>query len=1465
MDVQAVLTRSAILVTYPHRSLGLTGACCDRDTLGRVVKTVVGLWVVSGYAPAQTERESNLETGKKKDERGQANSLEFTVLKRRFTNGLLLLVWAALLARPVSAADALTETQLELFETRIRPVLVEQCYTCHNSTARAEGGLAVDQRDAFLRGGDGGVIVVPGRPGESRLLAILRHEVDDLKMPRDAGKLAGNVVADFEKWIVMGAPDPRDHAPSADELATATSWEKIFASRKKWWSFQPVRPVEPPVVEDSRWSEHPVDRFVMTRLQEQGLMPADRASPRVLLRRVTFALTGLPPTPQAMSTFLADTSPNAFEKVVDRLLDSPQFGERWARHWMDLVRYCESHGSQGDPQLPYAFRYRDYLIRALNADVPYDQLVREHLAGDLLAEPRWNTTLRLNESVIGPAHLRMVELGYVPVDALDDQVKVVNNQIDVYSKAFLGLTASCARCHNHKFDPISQEDFYALYGIFVSSRPSQVLIDEPALLDKNRDALSQLKQKIRTGLAAAWLEAASEFSVRLQEETKRQTQLGELAARQLRVHKAVAEIENRARALVLKARGKSGGKSLPAPDARWSFDGDARDSVGEYHGELRSGAKVRGGRLILDGVAANVRTASLDRQVHEKTLEAWVALANLQQRGGGVIGLDTPGGQFFDSIVFGELNPQHWMAGSDFYRRSQDPGGAEETAQASELIHLAIVYAKDNSITVYRNGQPYGTTYRKGTLHPFLKGKSRFLFGQRLSGVNPPLAGEVEEARAYFKALSPTEVATSFQAGPAGVTAEELAAVLTVEQRDRLAELHAAGQRVGEELAGLRVKAGDPWTSALADASSDSTNPLHPWHQSLAQGAAEKPHVLRERWTKLADYWAAELRSRREFNQSHYENLWDLRGEQQRLWFRYGSMLDAAGRKDPTEVPDTIPARNGAFSIAPDGNRVVRGILPAAVYTHGLSSRHTGMLTSPRFLIETDNIFVRVMGRNSWVRLAIENYPHGNGGIYPAARLDQDEVGWVRLDTAYRKGSHAHLEVFTVDGNYGDPAQRLFFGAAQVVSGKRAELPRELAVPIASLLKGAPPASLHELAIRYGDQLRRVVQAWQEQSLSDDDRAFLDFFVRQRLLPTTIAELPQLRELVERYRQLENAIPVPRRVPGMREAAAFDQPLFERGQHTRPGPTVPRRGLSVLGTAPFATSQSGRLQLAEQTVSAANPLAARVMVNRLWHYLFGQGIVATVDNFGQLGEQPTHPELLDYLANRFSMDEKWSTKKMIRLMVTSQAWQQASVASAAARQLDPGNDWLSHMPVRRLEAEAIRDALLATSGQLNPMLYGPGVNVYFVKKTENGGYPKGPLDGDRRRSVYLRIRRNAHNPFLEVFDAPKPSTTRGRRDITNVPAQSLTMLNDPFVIDQSAKWAAALIGDGRASAQRVRYMFEVALSREPDSAELSIALEYLAEHATAQGVAAPDITGNAQIWQDFAQSLFCLKEFIYVR
>jgi hypothetical protein len=1380
--------------------------------------------------------------------------------------------------RLAATVKAKADDRIEFFEAKIRPILVEHCYACHNSTRKAAGSLVLDHRKGLRRGGDGGKIVVPGRPEQSRLLAILRHEVPGLKMPRDGAKFEASVVADFKRWIATGAFDPRDTPPSADELARATSWEATFAKRRRWWSFQPVVKPATPEARSGEWSVHPVDRFLLAAMNSHGLAPAAAADKRTLLRRVSFVLTGLPPTPAEIRDFLTDESDTAFEAVVDRLLESPRFGERWARHWMDLVRYCESHGSQGDPQLANAYRYRDYLVRAFNNDVPYDQLVREHIAGDLLPEPRFNIEEQFNESAIGPAHLRMVELGFVPVDALEDQVKVVDNLIDVYSKTFLGLTASCARCHNHKFDPISQEDFYALYGVFVSGRPGQILIDSPKTLDRHRAELTALKQTIREGLGTAWLEAAAGIGDRFHSEGGRAERVAGLRARLKTLSKNIATIEGPAKVRVLKRRpiqpkpgpGKSPagekkppGKrraaprpapsqptTLPAPFARWSFDSDARDSVGSHHGQLLDGAIVRDGRLILDGRASSMRTSPLRQDIREKTLEAWVSLARFDQRGIGVIGLDTPGDQFFDSIVFGEVKPRHWMAGSDFFRRTREPGGPEETTPPDKLIHMVIVYARDNSVTLYRNGRIYGKPYTRGKLQLFEKGKSRFLFGQRLSGVNPPLAGEIEEARAYTQALTAAEVATSFEVGPKGVSTEELLAVLDARQRRELTTLHESRRRIRVELEKLDPMAGgktDPWAKAFEDARTNKENPLHVWVRSFVGGVPVGTVALQKQWREQAGYWRKELKTRRESNDSNFTEVWDLKGDGRDEWFGYG-----------TGFPDrkVRPTAHGGFLIESNGDAVVKGVHTAGVFSSRLSTRHTGVLMSPRFVISSNSISVRALGSNSRVRLVIENYPLGNGGIYPARPLDRDQFGWHVLNSKYRIGQHAHLEFVT------NPADRAHFAVDRIVASDALQPPLASTVPILCLLEGEAPASVGQLVARYSGRLRQTVRSWQSGTASTNEIAFLDFFVRRGLLPITIGELPHLGESVKRFRWLENQLPVPRRAPGVLETVAYNQPLFEGGRHTRPAQTVPRRGLSLFGDQPFRTTDSGRLQLAEQTASATNPLTPRVMVNRLWHHVFGRGIVATVDNFGHLGAPPSHPQLLDHLAARF-VKNGWSIKRMLKHLVTSTAFRQSSRASGFALENDPGNRFLSHMPVRRLDADAIRDSILAVSGQLDTKMYGPGIDVYYTSKTEGGG-PKGPLDGGRRRSVYLRIRRNAHNPFLEAFDAPKPTTTRGRRDVTNVPAQSLTMLNDPFVIDQAAKWSGDLVGRQPAPRDCVEEMYERAFARSPTASESRATLEYVAasekEHADV-----PDETARRRlVWQDVAHALFCLKEFIYV-
>ncbi|MEM7235361.1 MAG: DUF1549 domain-containing protein [Planctomycetota bacterium] len=422
----------------------------------------------------------------------------------------LACIGVSLLAIPAFSADP---AEREFFERSIRPVLVERCYHCHNTAKAQKGGLALDSREALRRGGASGPALLQGDDASaSLLLQALRHDRDDLRMPKDGPKLDAEVIANFERWVKLGAPDPRVEAPSLESLEKSTSWEAVRERRKSWWSFRPIQRPEIPKVENDAWSRHTVDQFVFARMANAGLTPSKSASKRILARRLSFVLTGLPPSEEDLELYLSDDAAGDYERFVDRLLASERFGEKWARHFMDWFRYADSHGSEGDPNIPYAWRYRDYLIRALNEDVPYKQLVLEHVAGDQVYPARVNEKLGLNESALGVGHFRFVQHGYAPTDALDEQVRFTDNQIDVVSKAFLGVTISCARCHDHKFDPISQADYYALYGVFTSSRPAVITVDSKEKQDRNKRELKDLKARIRAALATAWARDSNQFA-----------------------------------------------------------------------------------------------------------------------------------------------------------------------------------------------------------------------------------------------------------------------------------------------------------------------------------------------------------------------------------------------------------------------------------------------------------------------------------------------------------------------------------------------------------------------------------------------------------------------------------------------------------------------------------------------------------------------------------------------------------------------------------------------------------------------------------------------------------------------------------------------------------------------------------------------------------------------------------------
>ncbi len=1272
---------------------------------------------------------------------------------------------------PAVASAAGPASDPAFFENHIRPVLVTECIECHGAE-KQKGDLRLDYRDGWKKGGESGAVIIPGDPSKSLFMRAIRHEELDMKMPSKRPKLSDATIAHFEQWIAAGAVDPRNE-PSKER--PVVPWERLAAERAKWWSLQPVANPPVPPVRDANWSAQAVDRFLLNRMEAAGLAPAPDADAAVLVRRIFFVLIGLPPSADDVSAFVkaaAVDRPAAVAALVDRLLASPRFAEHWARHWLDLMRYAETHGSEGDPEIPEMWRYRDYVIRAMNDDVPWDALIREHIAGDLLPQPRWNKDGGWNESALGVAHLRLVEHGFQPVDTRDEQVKTVDSQIDVLTKAFQGLTVSCARCHDHKFDAVSQRDYTAIAGVMESSRPAMITIDSPARLKAGADALAAQKQRIKEAMVAAWNREADAIPERLLGGRARAEKAAQLAAEIAAIERPMAELRAIARTRVIERRGKTtaAAAEVPAPIRRWSFD------AAPESGELAGGAVVKNGRLILDG-RGHFRSAPLGVELSAKTLEAWVSPATLDQRGGGVVGVETANGSVFDTVVFAEHENRRWMAGSNFGQRSRPAGGEDESARPGELVHLAITYESDGTIAVFRNGAPYGKSWKIGNAPVAFPKDARALVGLRhTGGGNPFFHGEVDEARIYDRALSPAQIAASYQAGPelVIVTPEELAGALTPPERARATELSERLTKAKRELEAIGPAGKDPWSGALADAEKNPANPLHGWVANTAPVAPER----------------------------------GISADSGLLPFRHG--------------PGVATVAQGDFVIPHDGARAISELLPAGVGTGLLSRKHGGIASTARFQIKTDFISIRAAGAGAQCRVIVDGYPLGTNPIFPRAQLNSPDVRWIRMDTKYRRGSWAYIEFSTALDNprreRGDERSWFFVDAIHEHDG---EGPRDPAPSWGGLFGSGEPAAR---AAAFRDAVKAAIVAWANRTLSPEQRELLNALNARGLL----AQMPDsVQPLVADFRKMEAELVVPVRIPGVVEADSYDTAFLPRGDHLKPAAPVPRGYVAILSPGGAARKASGRFEVAAAITAPQNPLTSRVMANRVWLHVFGRGIVPTPDSFGKMGELPTHPELLDHLATQFAADG-WSLKKMLRSLMLTRAFQLASEPSAAATARDPGNALLSHARVRRLPAESIRDSLLAVAGRLDFTAFGP------------------PERDGNRRSVYQSVRRNSLNPFLAVFDAPKPFSTLGRRDATNVPAQSLTMMNDPFVISCAEIWAKK--AEALPAAERVPTMFVAAFGREPSPDELRAATGYAGESL-----------------RDLAHALVNAKEFIYIR
>ncbi len=906
--------------------------------------------------------------------------------------------------------------------------------------------------------------------------------------------LAANEKSLLREWIAGGAPWG---TTPIDRMRYTTSTRAGY----DWWSLQPVEPREPPVVRDASWPRDAIDRFVLAKLEAAGLTPAPPADRRTLIRRLSFDLIGLPPTPDEVAAFVADDHPQAYERLVERLLASPHYGERWARHWLDLARFGESNGFEYDEPRRNAWPYRDWVIDALNRDLPFDEFTRQQLAGDVL-RPDDPEAIKATGFLTAGAYDRAgqnqqsaVMRAVVRQDELEDLVGVV-------SQAFLGLTVNCARCHDHKFDPIRQSEYYQLTSALGGVRHGQ------------RDVTTDAQR-------AEYARQAAESQARIEQLAQR-----------------IKDIDEPVRSRLLAERGLNDAAQPDAPEplAVWDFSADLRDTLGPLHGTPHGSATIRDGGLALDG-HGYVATMPLEKDLRAKTLEVWLSLASLKQSGGGAMSVQTLDGAVFDAIVFAERQPGRWVAGSNNFQRTHDFAAPAETEADGQLVHVAIVYDADGTISGYRNGQPYGTAYQADGPVTFQAGKAQIVFGMRHgpAGGNRMLAGLIVRAALHDRALTADEVAQS-SAAAAGFVPE--AAILAALPAETLAH-----------------------------------------RQTLVDEARRLSKVIAQ--------------------------------PRERLCY-------AVTPKQPE------PAR--------------------------LLAR--GDIRTPQEVVAP-------------------------GGVSALVGLDAD-----------------------------------------------------------------------------------------------------------------------------------------------------------------------------FGLSPEAPEGERRVALANWIASPRNPLFARVIVNRLWHYHFGQGLVDTPNDFGFSGLRPSHPQLLDWLADRL-VAERFSLKQMHRLIVTSAAYRQQAADNPAAQQ-DADNRLLWRKSPRRLEAEVVRDTILAVAGELNPAAGGPGFRD-CTEVLRSGSYsylPGDPIGPEfNRRTIYRTWTRGGRSGMLDAFDCPDPSTTAPRRTVTTTPLQALVLLNNSFVLRMSEAFARRVEREAGPDVQRqIARAYQLAYTREPTPDELDDARPVVAQHGLAV----------------LTRAIFNSNEFLYV-
>jgi hypothetical protein len=1067
----------------------------------------------------------------------------------------------------------------DFFEKKVRPVLADRCYACHSATAKkVRGGLRMDTRGDLLRGGESGPALVPGEPDQSLLVKAIRYTDPVLRMPPKQ-RLSPQEVADIEAWVKAGAPMPRTSAVRGPAQGP-----------DKRWALQPPKAQPLPDIRRKDWAVGPIDCFILARLEAKGLQSAPAADKCTLLRRVTSDLIGLPPTPQEVGSFLKDQSPEAFAAVVDRLLKSPRYGERWGRHWLDLVRYTDDFDE--------AWRYRDWVVSAFNQDLPYDQFIRDQIAGDLL--PAKQPGAVNADGIVATTLLTIGPWG--GIDRKKRLADIVDDQIDTIGRTFLGLTLACARCHDHKFDPIPAADYYGLAGIFYSTR----ILSDSAYL-------SHGTHRLRVPLVPpADVEKHQRHMARIAEVEEQLADLGE------RGHAAIAAT------------------LLPQTDkyllAVWDFRHRPADQAGV---SLEDWAK--------------------QRDLQPFALQGWINYLGNNRLGESHL-LAHPVRNYD-----GEMGVHVWGA------HAERPWWGVNTTDHDVPIETFLL-------------PPHSVSVNPGTAGGAVVWKSpvtgRVRITGRLTDADPHDGNGV--------------IWVVDHAG-GGMRRELSSGTLPNGASKTLAQ----GKYL-ERLASVPVKAGDELSLGVllrtGDAHYDITN---------------------------IELTITRLDGPGEWDLKHEAEGSFLAGNPHGVWAFY----DMAESHRWTRMPAVDLALKGWDKAVAD---------------------------------KADRVVLRKVARE--LQQAIEK-----GG--PEGPLAQALTG---VGGLYRADDR-------------DDTKSLSAAGQAEVARLSAELQRlKASVPPLPCAHGA-----QEGGLRYG------------------------------------------------------------LFPGIQDAR-----IHVRGSYSRLGDRVPRRFPRSLagGAQPPITAGSGRRELADWIASPKNPVTARVMVNRIWQHHFGEGIVRTPSNFGAMGTPPTHPELLDYLAQQFIVSG-WSVKAMHRMILLSATYQQSSKVTGESLRLDPNNLLCGRMNRRQVEAEALRDSLLAVCGCLDMR-------------------PGGPAEGDaqsHRRMLYLRIARSDKSGLAAVFDGADASIQVEKRTTSTVAPQALLLMNSPLVVEKVGRLVQRPeVANLKKPEERIQALYGLLFGRRASVEEEKIGCRFI-EAMTA--MPAPAKAGDATPlgpWEAYAQALLMSNEFLFV-